>query len=49
MKKTCFPEFTNYLFISHGPIQYLDEGGNTTGLIDWPGKKEKWEGAEIIG
>ena len=45
-EKTYFPEATEYLFISHGPIQYLDEDGNTSGIIDWIGIQEKWESAE---
>lgn len=47
-EQTYFPEPTEYLFISHGPIQYLDENGNTSGIIDWLTIQEKWESSEIV-
>jgi hypothetical protein len=46
-EKTYFPEPTEYLFISHGPFQYLDVEGNTSGIIDWLLIQEKWDSAEI--
>lgn len=46
-EKTYFPELTEYLFISHGPIQYLDEDGNTAGIMDWLVIQEKWKTADL--
>ena len=47
-EQTCFPEPTEYLFINHGPLQYLDEAGNTVMVLDWLGIQAKWESAEIV-
>ncbi len=48
-EKTYFPEATEYLFINHGPLQYLDEEGKSILVLDWIGIQAKWDGAEIVG
>ena len=30
-----FPEETELLFTNHGAVQFLDEQGNTTSVLDW--------------
>ncbi len=47
-EKTYFPEPTEYLFINHGPLQYLDDEGNTAMVLDWMGVQAKWESAEVV-
>lgn len=46
---TSFPEATEYLFINHGPLQYLDGDGNTVMVLDWLGIQAKWDNAELAG
>jgi acetylacetone-cleaving enzyme len=32
---TYFPEESEFLFTNHGAVQFVDEQGNTTGVLDW--------------
>ncbi|HKC51416.1 MAG TPA: 2,4'-dihydroxyacetophenone dioxygenase family protein [Myxococcota bacterium] len=32
---TFFPEETEFLFTNHGAVQFVDEQGNTTAVLDW--------------
>ncbi len=32
---TYFPEDTEFLFTNHGAVQFVDEQGNTTSVLDW--------------
>lgn len=32
---TYFPEPTEFLFTNHGAVQFVDEQGNTTMVLDW--------------
>lgn len=48
-EKTYFPEVTEYLFKNHGPLQYLDDEGNSALVLDWMGIQAKWDEAEIVG
>ena len=32
---TFFPEETEFLFTNHGAVQFVDEQGNTTSVLDW--------------
>jgi anti-sigma factor ChrR (cupin superfamily) len=32
---TFFPEETEFLFTNHGAVQFVDEKGNTTSVLDW--------------
>ncbi len=45
---TYFPVETAYLFIHRGPIEYLNEDGNPTGVMDWRGIQALWNEAERI-
>ena len=47
-EKTYFPEPSEYLFINHGPLQYLDSEGNTVLVLDWMGIQEKWNDAAVV-
>ena len=47
-EKTYFPELTEHLFINHGPIEILDENGNTARVADWLGITAIWDAAEIV-
>ena len=46
--KTYFPDPCEYLFISHGALQYFDAEGNTILVLDWLGITTKWEDAELV-
>ena len=46
-EKTYFPELTEYLFINHGSLQYLDDDGNVLMVLDWQAIEALWEKAEI--
>ncbi|MHC4782781.1 MAG: 2,4'-dihydroxyacetophenone dioxygenase family protein [Planctomycetota bacterium] len=46
-EKTYFPELTEYLFINHGALQYLDDKGDTAMILDWQAVEDLWENAEI--
>ena len=48
-EKTCFPEPCEYLFINHGPLQYLNDDGGTLFVLDWMGVQEKWDAAPLVG
>jgi hypothetical protein len=45
-EKTYFPELTEYLFISHGPIQHFDDDGNILMVLDSQAIEALWENAE---
>lgn len=47
-EKTYFPEPSEYLFINHGPLQYLDSEGSTVLILDWMGIQEKWNDAAVV-
>ena len=47
-EKTYFPEPCEYLFINHGPLQYLDADGNTVSVLDWMGIEAKWDDAPVV-
>lgn len=32
---TYFPEESEFLFTNHGAVQFIDEAGNTTSVLDW--------------
>jgi anti-sigma factor ChrR (cupin superfamily) len=32
---TYFPEESDFLFTNHGAVQFIDEQGNTTSVLDW--------------
>ena len=32
---TYFPEASEFLFTNHGAVQFVDEAGNTTAVLDW--------------
>jgi hypothetical protein len=32
---TYFPEPSEFLFTNHGAVQFVDEQGNTTMVLDW--------------
>jgi anti-sigma factor ChrR (cupin superfamily) len=46
-EKTYFPELTEYLFINHGTLQYLDDDGNVLVVLDCQSIEALWEKAEI--
>ncbi|TVO64774.1 2,4'-dihydroxyacetophenone dioxygenase family protein [Denitromonas ohlonensis] len=46
-EQTYFPEPCEYLFINHGPLQYLDAEGNTAMVLDWMGVQAKWDEAPV--
>jgi hypothetical protein len=43
---TNFPEDTVLYFTNFGPIRYIDDDDNTTGLLDWQGVLKAAEEAE---
>jgi hypothetical protein len=47
-EKTYVPEPCEYLFINHGPLQYLDAEGNTVLVLDWMGIQAKWDDAAVV-
>ena len=46
-EQTYFPELTEYLFINHGPLHYIDDDGNIISVLDWQAVEALWESSEI--
>lgn len=46
--ETHFPVETDYLFIHHGPIEYLGDDGQPSSIMDWRGIQALWDEAAPI-